>query len=266
VGAAARARRQAIRRSTPERMRPLEDADKLLRSIIEQTDRYSGAPGKSLDEIRQRVAGSLQRLADALADLPFAHSDGGRLLVPDTNALLFKPDLATWQPPDGARTVVLVLQMLRELDALKLRRGAVGEKATSVIRRVKEYARRGDTFEGVPVAGALAARRPQRARTVIARRRAAAARQPRRAASCVGWRPLEKRRTPRPVRPGRPPSALRGNAAAPATRRSTGNAAGMGTYTARGSTPHGHGVRGRDARRPHAAARTAARAIRHFSI
>jgi hypothetical protein len=67
---------QAIRRSAPERIRPLEDADKLLRRIIEQTDTYSGAPGGSLDDIRQRVARSLQRLADALADLPSAHGDG----------------------------------------------------------------------------------------------------------------------------------------------------------------------------------------------
>lgn len=146
---------QAIRRSAPERMRRLEDAEKLLRRIIEQTDTAAGAPGKSVDEIRQRVTKSLQQLVVALAELPSAHGDGGRLLVPDTNALLFKPDMATWQPPDGAWTVVLVPQVLRELDELKMRRGDVGEKAASVIRRVKEYARRGNTFEGVPVAGSL---------------------------------------------------------------------------------------------------------------
>ncbi|HVM14410.1 MAG TPA: PIN domain-containing protein [Egibacteraceae bacterium] len=146
---------QAIRRSAPERARPLEETDNLLRRIIEQDDTWAGAPGKSIDDIRQRVSESLQRLVDALGELPSAHRGGGRLLVPDTNALLFKPDLETWQPPDGAWTVVLVPQVVRELDALKLRRGDVGEKGASVIRRVKEYARRGDTFEGVPVAGSL---------------------------------------------------------------------------------------------------------------
>jgi predicted ribonuclease YlaK len=74
--------------------------------------------------------------------------------VPDTNALLFKPDFANWRPPSGAWTVVLVPQVLRELDALKMRPG-VGEKAASVVRRIKSYAGRGDTFVGVPLAGRL---------------------------------------------------------------------------------------------------------------
>jgi predicted ribonuclease YlaK len=49
---------------------------------------------------------------------------------------------------------VLVPQVLRELDALKMRRD-IGPKAESVIRRIKEYARRGDSFVGVPIAGAM---------------------------------------------------------------------------------------------------------------
>lgn len=102
--------------------------------------------------------GSLTALVDLLADLPAAHGDGGWLLVPDTNALLFKPDLETWRPPGGAWTVVLVPQVLRELDAVKMRRGDVADKAAGVIRRVKEYARRGDTFKGVPIADSLSLR------------------------------------------------------------------------------------------------------------
>jgi hypothetical protein len=47
-------------------------------------------------------------------------------------------DLETWRPPGGAWTVVLVPQVLRELDTLKMRSGNVGEKADGVIRRVKE--------------------------------------------------------------------------------------------------------------------------------
>lgn len=54
----------------------------------------------------------------------------------------------------GEWTVVLVPQVLRELDSLKMRPG-VGEKAAGVIRRIKEYARRGDTFSGVPLAPRL---------------------------------------------------------------------------------------------------------------
>jgi rRNA-processing protein FCF1 len=149
---------QAVRRSAPERTKPLKNTDGLLRNIIEQNTSWSGVPGRRVEEVRERVDRSLQELVEFLMQLPAAHGDGGRLLVPDTNALLFKPDLETWRPPDGAWTVVLVPQVLRELDALKMRSGNVGEKAAGVIRRVKEYARRGDTFKGVKVAGSLSLR------------------------------------------------------------------------------------------------------------
>lgn len=149
---------QAVRRSGPERIAPLDSADELLRRIFEQDDGWYGAPGKSVDEIRVRVDRCLQEVVELLEGLPAAHGEGGQLLVPDTNALVFKPDLESWRPPEGEWTVVLVPQVLRELDALKMRRGDVGEKAASVIRRVKEYARRGDTFKGVRVAGSLSLR------------------------------------------------------------------------------------------------------------
>lgn len=40
------------------------------------------------------------------------------------------------------------------LEALQAQPG-VGEKAAGVIRRIREYARRGDTFSGVPLAPRL---------------------------------------------------------------------------------------------------------------
>jgi PIN domain len=144
---------QAVRRSAPERLSRLEEPDRLLRCIIEQ-DNTHGAPGSSIEVIRRGVAKALDGIAELLHELPAAHGDGGWLLVPDTNALLYKPELASWQPPAGSWTVVLVPQVLRELDGLKMRRD-LGPKAEGVIRRIKEYARRGDSFVGVPIAGTL---------------------------------------------------------------------------------------------------------------
>jgi hypothetical protein len=144
---------QAVRTSAPERAQALEEADELLRRIIEQDDRY-GAPGSTIEEVRTRVESSLHELFELLKGLPSAHEDGGKLLVPDTNALLFKPDLTRWQPPGRDWTIVLVPQVLRELDSLKLRKD-VGDKAASIIRRVKDLGRRGDTFDGVPIVGSL---------------------------------------------------------------------------------------------------------------
>jgi len=145
---------QAVSATAPKRTRALEQADHLLRRIIDQDDGWHGAPGDSIAQIRERVAKSLDGVLELVSALPSAHGESRNLLVPDTNALLFKPELATWNPPHGEWTVVLVPQVLRELDALKMRPG-VGDKAAGVIRRIKEYARRGDTFSGVPLAPRL---------------------------------------------------------------------------------------------------------------
>lgn len=145
---------QAVRISAPERLKQLQAPEKLFSNIIEQSQASSGAPASSVEKMREMVAEALQKVVELLAGLPSADRDGGRLLVPDTNALLFKPDLESWRPPSGPWTVVLVPQVLRELDQLK-QRPNVGEKAAGVIRRVKEYARRGDTFVGVKVSGQL---------------------------------------------------------------------------------------------------------------
>jgi hypothetical protein len=148
---------QSVRLSAPERISRLEESAAFLQRIIEQDDTY-GAPASSVDAIRAAVEQTLTGVGDLLRELPSAHGDGGRLLVPDTNALLFKPELADWSPPSGPWTVVLVPQVLRELDAIKMRSNDVGQKANGVIRRIKEYARRGDSFFGVPIAGSLTMR------------------------------------------------------------------------------------------------------------
>ncbi len=148
---------QAVRVSAPERASRLDDPVALLRRVVEQDDTF-GAPASTVEQIRGQVEETLTDIHDLLHELPSAHNDGGRLLVPDTNALLFKPELADWKPPAGKWTVVLVPQVLRELDDIKMRPGDLGKKADGVIRRVKEYARRGDSFVGVPIAGPLSMR------------------------------------------------------------------------------------------------------------
>jgi predicted ribonuclease YlaK len=47
---------------------------------------------------------------------------------------------------------VVAAQVVAELDSKKQDR-AIGKKAASLISRFKEYARRGDTRRGVPLAG-----------------------------------------------------------------------------------------------------------------
>lgn len=82
-----------------------------------------------------------------------------RLLISDTNALYFNPELEEWQGDDAA-VLVLVPQVVREIDAHKDdgRNEHRKKKAQSLVGRMKEYRRRGDTDRGVPLAGTLAFR------------------------------------------------------------------------------------------------------------
>lgn len=78
------------------------------------------------------------------------------LLVPDTNALYANPALEQWDTGQRA-TLVLLPQVVHELDRHKTHHPSeeVRRKASSMINRFEEFARRGDTFDGVPLAGVL---------------------------------------------------------------------------------------------------------------
>jgi hypothetical protein len=80
--------------------------------------------------------------------------DADRLYVPDTNALLWNPDLDTWRFGPGKFTVVICATVLGELDELKVthRVPDVREKAESIIRRLKSYRSRGELTRGVTLA------------------------------------------------------------------------------------------------------------------
>jgi rRNA-processing protein FCF1 len=145
----------AIRTSAPKRLKSFEKPRRTLQDIATQSDRTSGGvPGSTIDGAREAMRRALREQLAVVEGLPSAHGDGGQILVPDTNAFLFKPALETWNPPPGDWTVVAVPQVIRELDELKTR-PSVADRATRVIRRFKEYGRRGDTFKGVKVASRI---------------------------------------------------------------------------------------------------------------
>jgi predicted ribonuclease YlaK len=85
---------------------------------------------------------------------------GGRdsvvILIPDTNALLLRPDLEKWrlEDPVGIDMVILPV-ILSELDYHKVnhRNEDVREKAQTLVRKMKEYRRRGSLHDGVIVVG-----------------------------------------------------------------------------------------------------------------
>jgi|CXWL01.1.fsa_nt_gi rRNA-processing protein FCF1 len=128
------------------------DVEKGCRDIAEQRHMtWHKSPGAAFQAVRKRV----NELLAAVGDLHDA-TEGSTVLVPDTNALLYAPDLATWTFDDVPRfEIVLVPAVLAELDTLKVnhRNPEVREKAERLIRQIKDYRRRGSLAGGVPIHG-----------------------------------------------------------------------------------------------------------------
>jgi hypothetical protein len=141
-------------REAPDRARELEDLAADLGVTIEQPDTQIGAPKKSIDQIRLHVDELGQKYRAVVGNLPAAHGAEERLLVPDTSALLDRPDLQDWKLDGDAWTVVLVPQVLSELDDRK-RDSRTRDAAQKVINQIDELDRRGDLFEGVRLSGRL---------------------------------------------------------------------------------------------------------------
>lgn len=80
-------------------------------------------------------------------------SNGEHVYVPDTNALLYHPSLEEWAFAESRTfVVVLIPTVLSELDKLKSTgKDSLKEKAERIIRQIKEYRRRGNLLEGVPL-------------------------------------------------------------------------------------------------------------------
>ena len=90
----------------------------------------------------------------AILDEYFGSPSSRVIAIPDTNALLANPDIESWQF-DGFEhfTIILAPIILSELDGHKInhRNPDVREKASGLVRRFKEYRRRGSLLDGVTV-------------------------------------------------------------------------------------------------------------------
>ena len=127
----------------------LSNSDTVLMRTIEQQHTWC----KNTQEALDKAVEALQAQLDLLKHL-YDSSSGEAAYVPDTNALLYNPALETWTFQETPRfTLILVPAVLSELDALKInhRNETVRRKAEKLIRQIKEYRRRGNLTEGVPV-------------------------------------------------------------------------------------------------------------------
>lgn len=134
-----------------------DEADTLIQQHVDQ---QSSTWCKTPSDALAKTLAAFDVIATLIDRLYSA--EGTFVAVPDTNALIANPDFASWRF-DGITSfeIVFTPTALSELDNLKMshRVPEVREKAESVIRRIKELARRGDIHVGVPVVnGAITAR------------------------------------------------------------------------------------------------------------
>lgn len=137
--------------AAPERMSRARDVLAPMRCVVNQADDIFGPGYESVDEARIAVRAAATQVLGFVEMLPSAHGVGGRLFVPDTNAVIWQPDLTKWDL--GAGTLVMLPTVVSELDHLKTRTGDVSQKAEKAIRVLNEMERRGDTFAGVKLSG-----------------------------------------------------------------------------------------------------------------
>jgi rRNA-processing protein FCF1 len=103
----------------------------------------------NLDVVEQAV----DKQFALVEELPGAHETPRLILVPDTNALLQDPEIEDWEVGSSRCEFLIVSQVQAELDAHKNKDRKTADKAAKLIRKFKEYSRRGDTLEGVALAG-----------------------------------------------------------------------------------------------------------------
>ncbi|HEV3383709.1 MAG TPA: PIN domain-containing protein [Gemmata sp.] len=123
------------------------------RDIIAAIQQTSSPQGTSPKDILAKINHSLDSQLTQITNL-YDGLAGDVVVVPDTNALLFNPNLEDWVFDGISRfTVVLLPTLLKELDAIKVnyRNEDVRKKAEGLITRIKGYRSRGQLNEGVPL-------------------------------------------------------------------------------------------------------------------
>jgi hypothetical protein len=106
---------------------------------------------------RQEAWASVEEALDMQIELLnrlYDPTEGAVILMPDTNALLWNPDIEQWRFPDlESFELVITATVLSEIDRLKTehRNEDVRSKATGIVNRLKSYRQRGRLADGVPL-------------------------------------------------------------------------------------------------------------------
>lgn len=123
--------------------------NKVRRSVEQDGTTWWKSPNEAVEgfgSLIDEILGTLENYYDDFS--------GEVLAIADTNALIHNPDLEGWRFESVEQfTIVLTPTVLSELDAHKVnhRNQDVRERAASIIRRIKEYRRRGPLHDDVGV-------------------------------------------------------------------------------------------------------------------
>jgi hypothetical protein len=124
-----------------------------LNQIIVRTIEHQTTWCETNREALDNVLTALQKQMEIFNAI-FEPSNGIPLYIPDTNALIYNPNIEVWSF-DGVDkyNIFFMPTILSELDALKInhKNADVKNKAEMLIRKIKEYRRRGNIFNGVPL-------------------------------------------------------------------------------------------------------------------
>jgi len=146
--------RLVIALAAPEHLDEFEDLAKVLQSVYLRSKTADGPPAGTIAGVTDAVERAISRQLEMLDGLPGAVEPPITLIVPDTNALLYDPAIEEWVLGEQPVCIITVQQVTSELDLKKAEGNEkVAAKAESLIRRFKEYSRRGNTFEGVKLVG-----------------------------------------------------------------------------------------------------------------
>jgi rRNA-processing protein FCF1 len=138
----------------PEHLERFRKEAETLRRFTDRSDSSAGPPAGDPSSAGYAAHAALDKHLDLLDALPAAHEHEELIVVPDTNALLADAAIEDWSLGDEHCGVVIVAEVQAELDAKKRSTNErIAERAASLIRRFREYGRRGDTLEGVSLVG-----------------------------------------------------------------------------------------------------------------
>lgn len=143
---------EVLLRSQPDKARRAHE--KWRKTVLSAIAQDGSTWKKNTEEVLASASEALQSQIDSIKNLYSAGNEGTIVVVPDTNALLWNPQLEDWSfEKQRPFDLWLVPVVLSELDSLKVnhRNTEVREKAEGLVRRIKGYRARGSLRDGVPL-------------------------------------------------------------------------------------------------------------------